>query len=355
MKNKVILLLTFAVAIFFSSCEKDKSLTEAKTIKIDPTEQKILDFKEKMKNPKKSDETMSIEDAVWNIEAALNYTYCIVPKDKIGDGLAFDTETSNLEFNVNVSNNTISLVDAINSYNQMKDEIAVLLAEIKSEVKFIYLIDVEFEEGKFIVRYTAKYSDGANKYLWDISDDWYPCHTNPNTNPPVYAGNCSGTDMTSDLLKEIEQWISRNRAVYSGVYYTNHSSEGIFYSYSPSEADMLPNCQICTNIYGAPGPIVEMYTSLNPIWQDGSPLWEQYANIECVVASRGNYYAAETNKGLDKIQDYHIASNRHVVSCKLEGQYQVYRYHEVGPDEWWLKHRMRVWSAIPHKYGQDRN
>jgi len=349
MKN-IIRLFTFilAIGITFTACNKDTSLTEVKDI--DPTEQKILDFKEKMKSADKSGETMSIEDAVWNIEAALNYTYCIVSEEEVGNGLDFDTSNDSISFSVNVINNTVSIQEATNAYNQMENEIANLLAEIDYNVKFMYLIDVEYgEENNFGVRYTIKYKEGSDKYLWDITEDWYPIDWyNSNTNSMVHGGNCSGTNPNADLITDIGKWISRNRAVYANVYYTDNQSEGWFYSYAPWEINEYTGTAY-QNLYSGLSPSVEMYTSIEHIWSVGSPGGYALAHIECVTAARGNYYAFETNQGLDKIEDYKIGSNRHVVKWNIYSDIVCKEHGGVGDDnEWWVKHRMYVYSAIPH-------
>ena len=97
MKN-IIRLFTFmlTVSIIFTACNKDTSLTE-EVKNIDPTEQKILNFKEQMKSGDKSGETMSMDSAVWYIEAALNYTYCMyTPNDPEISDVFQDTLIYNL-------------------------------------------------------------------------------------------------------------------------------------------------------------------------------------------------------------------------------------------------------------------
>ncbi len=356
MKNFIrIFTFMLTVSIIFTACNKDTSLTEVEK-NIDPTEQKILDFKAKMQNPNKSDETMSIEDAVWYIEAALNYSYCIVPQEEVGDGLEFDTSNDSISFSVNVTNNTVSIQEATTAYNQMENEIANLLAEIEYNVKFMYLIDVEYGEGNtFGVKYTIKYKEGSDKYFWDISQDWYPVGWNDSEMNYHYGGNCSGTITNQDLITDITKWISRNRAVYGNVYYTDLDWEGIFYSYAPWEIDAYSGCSWCYNIYNGYDNI-ELYTSIEHIWSVGSPGGNALAHIECVTAARGNYYAVETNQGLDYIEDYMIASNRHVVKWTIYSDF-VCRVHG-GPDdenEWWTKHRMYVHSAIPHLKEENQN
>ena len=341
MKN-IIRIFTFmlTVSIFFTACNKDTSLTE-EVKNIDPTEQKILNFKEQMKSGDKSGETMSIDSAVWYIEAALNYTYCIVPQDVVGNGLNFNTSSDSISFNINVNNGVVTLQDATNSYEQMKVEINSLLAGINYDVKFMNIIDVEYEDGEFNVIYVIKFSETANKYLYNITDSWYAGDD---------LGNCSGTVLGRDLTDEIERWISINRAVLGGVYYTDNEWDGIFYSYAPSELDMYSGCSWCYNIYTGYDNI-GFYTSLEPIWSNGSP-----SNLfqECVIPSRGNYHAQETNQGLDYIQQYKMSAPGRRVNGWDVMEEATCRLH-AGPNEWYAKHRMYVWSGMPHKIEENQH
>ena len=151
MKKNLILLLILTLVITFSSCKKDKSLTEVKTI--DPTEQKILNFKEQMKKTNKSDETMSIEDAVWNIEAALNYTYCYTKEDLNRSSLnTIKIDSSKINYENN--NGDILLSDVQIIYNDLQNDIITSFNELDAEVKYYDLVDVSYINNTFKVYYT---------------------------------------------------------------------------------------------------------------------------------------------------------------------------------------------------------
>ncbi len=351
MKKNVILFMILSLVMMFTACKKDTSLTN---VKLDPTEQKILNFKEKMQNPNKSDETISIDSAVWYIEAALNYTYCIIPEEEVGNGLDFITKNESLTFEINISDGFVTIQDVTNSYNQIESEISGLLEGINYDKKFIYLIDVEYEDtNKLNVIYTLKYKENSNKSLWDITESWYPIGW-WEVKSYHHGGNCSQTDLNHDLITDIEKWISRNRPVYGGVYYTDNHNEGWFYSYAPEEMDIYEGSPY-QNLYSGSSPQVEMYTSIEHIWAISPNIYPDLVQIECVTPERGNFYAAETNQGLDKVGKK-IASNRHVVSWNVYGEL-VCRLHGDDDDnnEWWVKHKMTVYSAIPHKKEINQN
>ncbi len=305
MKNKLTLLLTFAVAIFFSSCEKDKNLAETKTIKIDPTEQKILDFKEKMKNPQKSDETMSIEDAVWNIEAALNYTYCIVSEENVKSGADL-VKTVSMETENNYSGGNISINEVISIYNEMKNIMNAEFEETNSRVKFYTIADVKYENNVFILKALLRYinSDKGSTGFYVITHDWEWGYE---------FGRCDGTCQGQDLLTEIVKWINRNRPILANVYYTDVSWEGWFVSYEP----ILLNHSDWTNLapYG-----VNMFYTEDP---NGGPHY-------CIPATQGEYYASETNQALSAIEQYITDPGRKVTDWYINECSETNNYTTKG-------------------------
>ena len=142
MNNYLTKTFTFmlAISIIFTACKKDTSLTD---VKPDPTEQKILNFKEQMKNPNKANETMSIDSAVWYIEAALNYTHCNAEVSEIvGVDSVFVTVT--------VSDSEINFNDIIVAYNQLNADLINIVGENTmrvADVKFVKNTD-KTDEGE---------------------------------------------------------------------------------------------------------------------------------------------------------------------------------------------------------------
>ncbi len=133
MKNlKKLFTFMFVISMIFAACNKDTSLTKVKNI--DPTEQKILDFKEKMKKGEKSGETMSIEDAVWNIEAALNYTHC---NAKVSEVIGIDS----VFVTINITNNQINFSDIIVAYDQLNADLVNVIGENTMRLANIELVE----------------------------------------------------------------------------------------------------------------------------------------------------------------------------------------------------------------------
>ena len=80
-------LLIIAGGIFGVGCEKD---TEQLKTDDDAVLERILDFKEDAEKPNNlksgGEDYISVEDAVWVVEAALNYTYCVVSEEQAEAG-----------------------------------------------------------------------------------------------------------------------------------------------------------------------------------------------------------------------------------------------------------------------------
>ena len=228
MKN-IIRIFTFmlAISIIFTACNKDTSLTEVEK-NIDPTEQKILDFKAKMQNPNKSGETMSIDSAVWYIEAALNYTHCDTASSVIGIDSAF--------VSVNVSDDgSINFNDVVVAYNQMNDKLTIIVGENSmrlADIEFVNNSDKSGQEELKLTVVETKAIPLPNQY-YTITDNWYAGPWNG-----VPSGNCSGSVTTRDLTDEVEKWVTYKRAVLANVYYTDVYFDGWFFSYAPWEDDM---------------------------------------------------------------------------------------------------------------------
>ncbi len=147
------------ISIVFSACKKDDAITEKE---IDPTEQKILNFKAKMESGSKSGETMSIDSAVWYIEAALNYTYCYVPEE-IPEVDMFKIDT--FDVNTEAVNEQISFNDIVDAYSQIEEFALLTFEEFNGMNKFLSAVDVEFENNIFTSIIMIEYKFQQNKGL----------------------------------------------------------------------------------------------------------------------------------------------------------------------------------------------
>ena len=195
MKRKIMLpiaaLAFCGTIIITTSCQKEEnketiitaSEKNQQSAEDQAVEKRILAFKESTQNPTKDVTEIPVDEALWNIEAALNYTYCM------GAGAAVDPEVeeTQIQFSLN-ENELLNFTDVANEYlnlaaaNELKQ--SDLEAEGK-EFKLVNLTDIttpeEFSEGKVIFKVTTidgimpeeGGSNRLNEYTFGESDNWY--------------------------------------------------------------------------------------------------------------------------------------------------------------------------------------
>jgi len=150
--KKKLLILTVVIAsitsIYLTSCKKEKEMQPTQKSS-DPTEQSILNFKTKVASGLKSAQTISVDSAVWYIEAALNYSYCIAKENQpeLNDYVIDSTYSE-----IVTQNSTVNFADVANTFNQLSVYAQNKLNAIQSPVKRIVYFDVEFVNNKFFIR-----------------------------------------------------------------------------------------------------------------------------------------------------------------------------------------------------------
>jgi len=100
-------------------------------------EAKIQKFIAKAESNQKSGETLSLDDAIWNIEAGLNYKFCINDIELVAD------YEEAMEFNITDNNGNVNFNEVANVFNNLKTK----TAELKKKARYISAIDVDEEEG----------------------------------------------------------------------------------------------------------------------------------------------------------------------------------------------------------------
>ncbi len=355
MKNTVIVFILFYFfSTILSSCKDDKEFFEP--VNIDPVEKKILDFKEKMKNFNKQYESMTVDSAVWYIEAALNYSNCIASEDIIGTGLNFYTYIDTIMIDIEICENQIEFIEITDKYNFILDEMETLLESINFDVKFYNTIDVEIEGDKIISRCFIKYNNPeyiAGKYFYNITDSWYPGYNH---------GNCSHTIFNRDLIDEINKWLSYNRAVPANTYYTDIITEGQLFTYNLEVLDLFassfpPPNNYFYNVWSPSHPIQMFMNGPYEIVNDIYTM-EELFGFDCVSVQDGNYFAQQSNLAIEWAIDNIIASNRDFTGCFIT-EWRAVRGWETTKGDWYRQyypmHRMYVYSGIPHTGGGQQN
>ncbi len=169
------ILVIFVTLITFSSCNKEAELETTN----DEVLERILDFKEKVENPnqQKSGEEISVEDAVWLVEAALNYSYCMT---ELSDSLLNQFVVDSLSLEINISNGEVFYSDVINSYIDISYEITDVLNSYNANLKKITLADVECDLDNSLIKVyfiigTKEIEEKSTKWFvgFGATDYWY--------------------------------------------------------------------------------------------------------------------------------------------------------------------------------------
>lgn len=147
MKRLYLLLVTLLVAsmaITTVSCKKEQTTTD--TAQGEATLARIMDFKQQVDYYKahpdvKDGEAVTLDEAIWNIEALFNLTYSY-PELSYGH-----TETADTVLYLPVgSDNTVFLTDLTVFYGQMYEVISDIYHSIELDSKQFIILDVELGE-----------------------------------------------------------------------------------------------------------------------------------------------------------------------------------------------------------------
>ncbi len=224
MYNKFSLFAVIIVAamIFAVSCNKQTMTKENKTGQDSYSKmvtQRIVNFQQQMQSTYKSGTTLSLDSTVWDLEALIT-NYGAYP-----DSVAKNFTLKHARFTIQVdANNMVTMSDVQALYQRMIDTINVQLAGINSNVKFMNFSDVQQDS---VVGNTA-YLSTNNGYSFNLilgiyqnfTDDWIWGTLGEEYGTPP-AGNCAGTDFTSDGSDEIQYRLNHPVASGQGSAYTD--------------------------------------------------------------------------------------------------------------------------------------
>lgn len=145
-KTHLIIVSALAIAAFSTGCTKTYDTAIDALKQGEATLARIMDFKQQMDfykaNPAiKDGETMTLDEAIWNIEALFNLTYAY-PELSYGHTVTADTV---LYLPVG-SNNTVLLTDLTAFYEQMYAVVRDLYQAIELDNKQFLILDVEAGE-----------------------------------------------------------------------------------------------------------------------------------------------------------------------------------------------------------------
>jgi len=201
---------------------------------------KILDFKEKMQNVKENGflksggEELEIEDAKWNIEATLNYTY--------GDASTKfpDYHNSTTTIEIPKTNNKIAMDDVIEAYDNVKAILIEQQSQIESDNKQLILVDLNLDEetettATFIV--ISSFGTGSQS---GFNDDFGPNdYWSWGWGHVELGGYCDGPFFGQDIWNDAATKISykvNNLRIIPGPY--TYISDPVFLEFTT----LIPDC-----------------------------------------------------------------------------------------------------------------
>jgi len=220
------------------------------------TEQKIQNFKVKLETGGKTDETLTLDSAVWYIEAALNYSY--------SDSYATEIIKVDSAFvSVPVSDNgTINFNHVVYAYNKLYGGLINIYTQTEGENLSIRLTDISLKAAdnksdEQTFKLTAVITKGVPTYsTFGVTDYWYPMFEKGKCD--AYAGLCIGYDATSQLEQKANYDLRFARGYLTDIEY-RYAGDGSYMDYlwqggeneclSPSELNgLLANMKDLANI-----------------------------------------------------------------------------------------------------------
>lgn len=140
------LALTLVAAIIFA-CTKEKETKAAynnsdrvAVSKEDDMSAYLKQFKEKMQSASKDDETLSLEDARWHLEAVLNYTY-----GNAGNQTT-DIQCDTFYYKLHIVSDEVTLAQLNEAFNALSINVEKVFADCDLPDKSILAIQTRFED-----------------------------------------------------------------------------------------------------------------------------------------------------------------------------------------------------------------
>jgi len=228
------------LALLFTSCSKqDEQQMQNQLSDSDiKVEQKITAFLNKIKNPTKNNETIPIDQAIWNIEAGLNYSY-----GQAGIGLnEIITDSVFVEIPVS-SDQEITTINIAEAYSELEENLQNINSGIEGEHNVVSINVIATENNNKSDSVNIKAYITFNRTLIG-----YPFSFNEWDYWSFWQGNgyCDGPNVNkpsdSDAAEEIQKRIHMRKAVPSGNYYYLEPQTVYFYAIDhPNINDATPH------------------------------------------------------------------------------------------------------------------
>ncbi len=195
--KKITLIITAFTILFITlvSCNKDQELVQTEP-QIDQTELKILAFKSKVESPvnPKSEETISVDSAIWYIEALLNYSYCEVNSAevvKIDSVFVTIPTSSNGDFNIN---------NVVEAYYQFNTDLNEMIDHNKMRITDISYVENDSKANTTTLKLTTVITGSVVptiSFTFGDTDYWRPVYGDGKCD--IYSGQFIGYDAGTKL------------------------------------------------------------------------------------------------------------------------------------------------------------
>ncbi|RLD61720.1 MAG: hypothetical protein DRJ01_07415 [Bacteroidetes bacterium] len=244
----------------FTSCQKDKELTTNANVSNEDLARanELLKFRNNMESNLKTDEILTLDDAVSLMEGTVNMTY--------GRPEYEDDEIINISFSVdfNSNANSVSLAEVTKVYKQIVDSLREFKNSINMTEKALLSADLELVEEKgnynikvysdFVAWNENKSTNITNDYS---SNDWWHA-IGGEGRCGDYEGQSVGQDASTVLTASIAAKLKSvyRPHTYLGYYWDNQYKKTLIYSYYPAPAGSLWQYRI-----------FRKYNNYNSIWQ----------------------------------------------------------------------------------------
>ena len=227
-----IVIIAIAVVSLWSCTKEEVQKQAEQTNDTQSVEQKILNFNTKVKSNKKSNETMTLEEAIWNIEASFNYNY----GETHINYAELHTDSTFISLNT-INGCEVSFTEVQNLYNEGLESLTSFYHSIKEENVHCKLVDlslVNTDDNSALIKMTYQMgaenvSKSANILMAFGDTDYWTFGNN--------EGKCNGYSGTGDAAEKIQNKINNVYIDFMGTFYTDQDYIPIYGQNYPNPDD----------------------------------------------------------------------------------------------------------------------
>lgn len=228
MKNLILPLAIFSLIMITNSCKKESMIKENQ-VSLNARDTQLANainsFKTKGKSNLKNTEKVSIDSAIWYLEATANFTY----SDGIGDRIELTRDSAIFTLAINTEGK-ISLNEVWSQYELLIDNIRARYQSLNQTNKQLIGVDVKANQilsNSIEVQANYTIASGSavipNACTFNNVDCWKWWNGGygsiPGTNGGICCGPNANTHLESDAAEEIQKRIHQCQAIPSGNYW----------------------------------------------------------------------------------------------------------------------------------------